>query len=108
MRRAREVHWVLKHIRDIESDLSAFHRIDNIWAMNGPRFFALAYRLPAYRGVMRALAEKQANEQHRRTGTTGPVIQVGAGELNKIEGLGALTRPNTDGVPWLSIEKATD
>lgn len=103
---------MLKHIRDIESDLSAFHRIDNIWDMNGPRFFTLAYRLTAYKGVMRALAEKQASEQGKRTGGSGggrEVVPVGSGELNKIEGLGhGITEDTGDGMPWLSIEKATD
>lgn len=100
---------MLKHIRDIESDLSAFHRIDNIWSMDGPRFFALAYRLPAYKGVMRALAEREMGDRQKRTGGTGPVIAVGSGELGKIEGLGhGITENRGDGMPWLSIEKATD
>ena len=100
---------MLKHIRDIESDMSAFHRIDNIWAMNGPHFFALAYRLPAYKGVMRALAEHQMNEQQQRTGNTGPAVPVGSGELGRIEGLGhGITENRGDGMQWLSIEKATD
>lgn len=98
---------MLRHIRDIESDMSAFHRIDNIWAMNGPRFFALAYRLPAYKGVMRTLAEKQASERHKRTGGRD-IVPVAAGELSKIEGLAEARRDNGDGTPWLSVEKATD
>ncbi len=92
---------MLKHLRDIESDMSAFHRIDNIWAMDGPRFFYLAYRLTAYRGVMRSLAERQAEEQHKRTGGR-EVVSVASGELNKIEGLGAMVDEG-----WLTVEKAT-
>jgi hypothetical protein len=97
---------VLKHLRDIESDMSAIHGIHNIWAMDGPRFFAFAYRLPAYKGIMRALAESQAAREDKRTGGR-EIVPVGSGELNKIEGLGA-TRNLGDGTPWLSIEKATD
>lgn len=33
--------------------MSAFHRVDDVYAMPGPRFFRLAWRLPCYRGVMR-------------------------------------------------------
>jgi hypothetical protein len=98
---------MLNHLRDIESDMSAIHGITNIWAMDGPRFFAWAYRLPAYKGVMRALAEKQASEQHRSTGGRD-IVPVAAGELGKIEGLTGVTRNNGDGMPWLSIEQATD
>lgn len=102
---------MLGHLRDIESDMSAVHRITNIWAMDGPRFFAYAWRLPAYKGVMRALAEKQVSEEHQRTGGRGKprtVVPVAAGELNRIDGLAQVTQNTGDGTPWLSIEKATD
>lgn len=52
--------WVLDYLDDIESDLSAVHRVDDMWQMDGPRFFRLAHRLPAYRGVMRMRAEAEA------------------------------------------------
>ena len=39
--------------------------------MEAGRFFRLAYRLPAYQGVMRTVAEQQAaREQHRRGSAT--------------------------------------
>lgn len=88
--------------------MSAIHGIDNIWAMGGPRFFAWAYRLSAYQGVMRALAERQAMQEEKRTGGR-QVVEVGSGELSKIESLGGgLTSNNGDGAVWLSLEKATD
>lgn len=93
---------MLKHIRDIESDLSAFHRIDNMWDMNGPKFFRLAYRLPAYKGAMRARAETQAMQEQKRTGGR-EVVQVGGGELHKIDGF---EQARADGL--ISFEKATD
>lgn len=98
---------MLKHIRDIEADLSAFHRVDNMWSMDGPRFFAFAYRLPAYNGVIRALAEKQAMEQEKRTGGRD-VVPIAGGELNRVEGLAGVTEDAGDGAVWLSLEKATD
>lgn len=48
--------WVLDHLPDLESDFSAFHRIDNIYELPGPRFFEMAYRLSAYGGVVSALS----------------------------------------------------
>lgn len=46
--------WVRDHLDDIASDLSVFHRIDDMYAMTGPRFFTFACRLSAYAGVMQA------------------------------------------------------
>jgi hypothetical protein len=54
--------WVLDHLADIESDLSAIHRVDNMWSMPATRFLRLAERLVAYPGVMRARAEMEAAE----------------------------------------------
>ena len=53
--------WVLERLDDIESDMSVFHRVDDIGALDGPKFFRLAWRLPAYQGVIRArlLAERE-------------------------------------------------
>jgi hypothetical protein len=44
--------WVVDHLEDLESDLSVFHRIDNLHTLDGPRFFRLALRIFAYDGVM--------------------------------------------------------
>lgn len=54
---------MLDHLDDIASDMSAFHRIDDVTTMDGPTFFRLAWRLPAYTGVMqaRALAESESS-----------------------------------------------
>lgn len=55
--------WAGDHLADIESDMSVFHRVDDIWAMPPARFFRLAYRLPAYRGVMREVALAAQRDQ---------------------------------------------
>lgn len=48
--------------------MSAFHRIDDIYAMDAIRFFSLAIRLPAYRGVMavRVAAEQDPKKAGRK------------------------------------------
>lgn len=59
--------WVVDYLDDIESDFSVFHRVDDVWSMSGPRFFKLAWRLPAYQGVMqaRAVAESERSPVER-------------------------------------------
>lgn len=50
---------------DVASDLSAFHRIDDVDAIDGPRYFSLAQRLTAYSGVRAAvIAERRYREEH--------------------------------------------
>jgi hypothetical protein len=58
--------WLPAHLADVESDMSAVHRVDDTGAMPAARFFRLAWRLPHYRGVMRdrvlALQREQDDE----------------------------------------------
>jgi hypothetical protein len=53
---------------DIESDLSVFHRIDDPYSLDGPRYFRYAWRLAAYQGVMQARvnAQQQDSEPQQR------------------------------------------
>lgn len=44
--------WVLDFRDDVESDLSALHRVDDMDAMPARRFFALVNRLGAYAGAV--------------------------------------------------------
>lgn len=44
--------WVLDFRDDVESDLSALHRVDDMAAMPARRFFALVNRLGAYSGAV--------------------------------------------------------
>lgn len=60
--------WVLDHLPDIESDMSVFHRVDNIYLLDGPMFFSRVFRLGAYQGVISALA---AEEHERKTKKLG-------------------------------------
>lgn len=64
--------WTLDYAEDIESDLSAIHRIDDPMTISGPRYFMLALRLTAYTGVMQARAEKvrQDERQDEREGVS--------------------------------------
>lgn len=59
------------------SDFAVFFRVDEPDMLDGPRFFARAFRLPHYRGVMRDVWIAEANEEEQRTnspstGTAAP------------------------------------
>lgn len=43
--------------------MSAIHRVDDIYAMDGPRFFTLAARLPAYPGVMQVRVQAELDKE---------------------------------------------
>lgn len=55
---------------DIASDLSAFHRIDDVSQIDGPRYFALAQRISAYQGVRAAVLMER--DRREREGESGP------------------------------------
>lgn len=55
--------WVLEYLDDIESDMSAIHRVDDIEDLSGPKFYRLAIRLTAYTGVMQARVEALRDEE---------------------------------------------
>lgn len=64
-----EVVWVLDHLDDLDADFLRFYRIDITQddTVDPPRFFKLAYRLPAYQGVMAARVEAQREEAKTRS-----------------------------------------
>ena len=79
---------MLDHLDDIASDLSAFHRIDDMWQMDAQTFYRLVVRLPAYRGALRAEAERLARQDERRREAQGlagrEVVPAPAGALATI------------------------
>lgn len=81
-RRIGELMWVPAHLTDIESDMSAVHRVDDIQAMPAARFFRFAHRLAAYRGVMRerAIALQREREDEPQY---APVRQAQPGRASK-------------------------
>lgn len=77
--------WVLDHMDDLESDFSVFHRVEDITALDGPRFFRLAHRIFAYAGVMAArLAEQEKDRSPApaaRPPGRGGVVEVPLAQL---------------------------
>lgn len=45
---------MIDYLDDLESDFSVFHRVDDIYSMDGPDFLRKAIRVTAYQGVMTA------------------------------------------------------
>lgn len=67
--------WTLDYEADIESDLSAFHRIDDPMQIDGPRYFILALRLAAYSGVLAArVAKIHADEREGASGARSAAV----------------------------------
>jgi hypothetical protein len=58
---------VLEHPRDLMADFRAFYHLSWTDAMNlpAPEFFALAYRVPVYGGVMAERVRHQEENQRR-------------------------------------------
>lgn len=92
--RLAEVLWVLDHQADIDADFLAIYGIDlERDEITAARYFALAHRLTAYRGVMAARAEAEREEEPRTTSTASatptrtrstPTPSKGDGEVNEV------------------------
>lgn len=89
-----ECSWIVDYLDDVESDLSAFHRIDDYRTLSSARFFSLALRLGAYAGVIqaRAYAESKASEPARSP--RGEVVRTvdDSVALAELEAAGLLER----------------
>jgi hypothetical protein len=96
---------VLEYLDEIESDLSAFHRIDDYLEMDCLKFFRLAFRLVHYQGAVRAQAEATSEEegysneyptQHGSV-TTGPVYS----DVKAVAGQKSESQARREGLPWI-------
>jgi hypothetical protein len=89
--RVEELLWVLDHLEDLDADFLAIYGIDLLeQEISAHRYFALAYRLTAYQGVMAAVAE-EARERRApsrptptRTSSTAQPSRQGAGESTEV------------------------
>lgn len=75
--------WVIKYLGDIESDLSAFHRVDDFEDISSRRFFLFVDRLLSYKGALRFTAEQEAEESKKSA--TGRERSSAPVEYSKIE-----------------------
>lgn len=69
---------MLEALDDVESDLSRFHRIDDMYAMASPRFFRFANRLIYYEGAVRAAMMRYAATLQEQPVPETPTVPVPA------------------------------
>lgn len=63
--------WVLEYWDDIDADFLRFYGIDltKVDSVEPPRFFKLAYRLPAYEGVLSSRIQEEKDLEAKRNPT---------------------------------------
>jgi hypothetical protein len=66
--------WVLQFLPEVESDMSVFHRVEDITTMRADVFVRRAQCLMAYGGAVRQEARRQALEQAKGSQDTGQVV----------------------------------
>jgi hypothetical protein len=73
--RVEQVLWVLDHEADLDADFLAIYGIDlDVYDMDGPRYLALAHRLPAYQGVMAARVDEERDDAPASS-SAAPAVQ---------------------------------
>jgi hypothetical protein len=71
---------VLDHLDDLASDFNVFHRVPDVSVLDGPTFFRLAWRMPAYEGVMRV----RATAAQQDDAGSGTMPQMAPGRYEEI------------------------
>src|SRR5690606_24750181 len=59
----QEVGWIWFYQDLVEADMSAFHRVDDIYSMDADKFFGFAKCLIHYSGAVRGEAESEQREK---------------------------------------------
>jgi len=103
--RTEELLWILDHLDDLDADFLAIYGIDlEQVEISARRYFALAYRLTAYTGVMAAIAEEEreprpTSSTPTRASTTAPPARQGNGETTEV----SLTQFRAQFPGWVSV-----
>lgn len=61
---------MLDYLDDLEADFLAIYRVENMMQLPSAKFFRLAERLPAFKGVMQARVMEQNEEVKKVTEAT--------------------------------------
>lgn len=87
-----EVRWYLDHIEHVRSDLSRFHRIDDMESMRADRFWCYVENLAYYHGCVAALM------LHERAVTSLPEPSVSIPEATRAapQAMPIVTADNVD------------
>lgn len=96
------------HLDDVCSDMSVFHRIDDITELDAVTFWKLAWRLPSYQGSM-AVVVQELQEQQQDGMSTGSASYQAGSRRETVQGTATALRShpefNADGnfAPLFSI-----
>lgn len=76
---------MLDHIDNLAADFRVHYRVDDIMEMESASFFKAAYRVFAYKGVMRQFLENEAYaaEKNKRSGGTPAPASSSNGRVEK-------------------------
>lgn len=55
--------WTVENLEDVKSDMSVFHRVDDIASMPAASFFSRVERLVFYAGAVQAAAKIKQNAE---------------------------------------------
>lgn len=73
------------HLDDVCSDMSVFHRVDDVLELDGATLWRLAWRLPAYQGRM-AVVVQELHDRHEQQPAGGtPAGAHSAGGVTRRE-----------------------
>lgn len=67
---------MLQALQEIESDMSAFHRVDDIYTMEAAVFFRRAKCLPAYNGALWQRLRHEQSQAAQNPPAAAPVQQA--------------------------------
>jgi hypothetical protein len=67
-----DVMWTLHFLHDLEYDLSAIHRVEDMYAMPSRKFFRFANRIVEHEGSMTRLRHKQVVAKGQQPQQTEP------------------------------------
>ena len=75
--RVAQIGWVIDHPRDLAADFRAIYHMSpaDVADTPAPEFFALAYRLPAYEGIMRARVEQEETKTRRNVAPGAKLVE---------------------------------
>lgn len=92
--------WVIDHLPEVRSDMSAFHRIDDPFSLGSAEFFELAEWLPAYPGACQTMI--RAELERGLHGGNAPAI--GSSRTNRtLEALNAPDATRVDDPAQLAV-----
>lgn len=60
--------WFVAHLEDVRSDMSTYHRIEDMECMPSDRFFSFAERLPSYTGACQARYRLESAQREQNGG----------------------------------------